>query len=70
MRNLLANVQALACRCAGISASPDEFSGRFGTRLEALARAADLLTERPGEDIPFRRGFGSERAALEAQEAR
>lgn len=54
VRNLLANVQALARRCVDTSASLEEFSERFESRLEALARTQDLLTQHPGEGIRLR----------------
>jgi two-component sensor histidine kinase len=44
-RNLLAIVQAISNRTARTSASLEAFKRAFGTRIEALARAQDLLSQ-------------------------
>jgi PAS domain S-box-containing protein len=49
VKNTLAKVQAMAWQTMRTTRSPDEFNDAFGARLQALARAHDMLN-RAGQD--------------------
>ncbi|WP_162912934.1 HWE histidine kinase domain-containing protein [Rhodospirillaceae bacterium SYSU D60014] len=68
VKNLLANIRALARRIRAESISLDEFGAAFDSRLGALARTQDLLTCGPGGAADIRDILRQELAAHGARE--
>ena len=69
VKNMLANVRALAKRTQVSSADLDEFAVAFDARLGALARTQDLLTLGTESDIGIRELLCQELQAHGAQES-
>lgn len=63
-RNLLAVVEGIALQTLEATASPEAFEASFHDRLEALARAQQLLSRAEGETLTLRHLLETERAAL------
>lgn len=76
VKNTLASVMSLAIQTARAASTPDDFNRRFQGRLQALARAHDLLTRKSWEKVQLSEvvdcvlyGDGAARVALEGAPA-
>jgi len=76
VKNTLASVMSLAIQTARSASTPDDFNRRFQGRLQALARAHDLLTRKSWEQVQLSevvdcvmQGDGASRAALKGPPA-